>query len=413
MKSLLFLLILDFSGSMYQSVNKEIKYQIVQQNVDALLSAADKGSASQSAFLVFGLNAHEKCSDIAFREMPTQQIPHVVHGFRPAAYSKTPLADSIRRATDITIRRKAKRVVIFSDGADSCGKDPCRQLVRSNAKLAAAHQVMEMTFIGIDLKSAVAQFACFKKSLSNIHIAFSDIENSFQVEQVLRDVVNSDNGKVKKPFGQVEVSGAPAAVQFTALPAGQKEIATWLGAYKQPLKQGSYSITSNFPGTQAVAVRIEQEQEKSIYWADFFKNPRSQFIDQDKGLTFLLTPLDQTKAAHRKVQSMIVSGALLAPETERTTELPFGEWSVEILSPPWLRLNGGKRTIVLAPNETQHVNFFELFSLYWEPVPDPSQRHVVKIGAKERYFIQGEIKNIPMCQGAQVQWLTTLGQFTP
>ena len=127
MNALMYLLILDFSGSMYQKVDNKPKYVILQENVRALnQSLNDEALKSKSGILAFGLHPKNKCDDFVFENIETKNMSKIIDTFRPGAYSMTPLAESIKRGTDMAIKDKLKKVIIFSDGADSCGKDPCK-----------------------------------------------------------------------------------------------------------------------------------------------------------------------------------------------------------------------------------------------------------------------------------------------
>lgn len=403
MNSLLFLLILDFSGSMYQRVREDVKYELLQKNVAALLTAAENENGKSSAgVLAFGLHPKKKCDDLSYQEQPLQKVSQIVNGYRPGSFSKTPLAQSIARGTKITIERKVRRVVIFSDGADSCGQDPCQQLARSNEILKNAGQVMQMTFIGIDLKKDASKFECFRHSLSHIKIQFSDIEDSFQAQEILKDNQSELQTQVQKPFGTLEVRGAPPSVHFSVKGKGGP---TWLGAYKQKIRRGYYVVESGFPQTRAVNVEIREEEGKVIYWSDFFLNPRGGLIDQDKSLTLLLTPQPSTQAAHRKVDPVLVEGHIPVTNEKRTTSLPFGQWTVEIISPPWLKKQAEKKTLTIDPHSNKSFDFFSLFELHWAPVPDPNLRHVFEISEGQRYLVQKGSKMIPLSSSQKANWI--------
>ena len=399
MKSLLFLLILDFSGSMYQRVHQDVKYELLQRNVSALLKAAENEDAqSVAGVLTFGLHPRRKCADLTYEEHPVGRVTELVNGYRPGAFSKTPLAEALARGTRTTLRKQVRRVVIFSDGADSCGKDPCEQLKVSNEQLKKAGRVMEMAFIGIDLKKEAAKFECFKHSLSHIKIQYSEIEDAFQAQEALMAQHYQLKNRVRAPFGTVEVRGAPPSVRFHI----QKH--SWFGSFRYKIRHGHYTVQSDFPGSRAVDVQVGVEEERKIFWEDFFLKPESEIKGPNKTLTVLLTPLGPTVAAHRKTEPVLVRGLL--QEKPWVASLPFGSWSAEVLSPPWIRVAGQKQILNIDPLSSKEVDFFSLFGLQWTPVPEPALRHVISFESKgPRYLLQEGIERIPVAPGQNVIWM--------
>lgn len=441
MKALMFLLILDFSGSMYQKVNDQPKYVILQENVRALNQGlTDETLATQTGILSFGLNPKKKCEDFTYADVATKNISKTVDGYVPGAFSKTPLGESIRRGTDITIENQVKKVVIFSDGADSCGKDPCKELIVANEKLKAAKYTMNIKFIGINLKKNDPKFECFRNNkLSNINIDFSNIGDSFDVQEALQDV-SQDGGislqNVRSPWGIIKVRGAPPTVKFKAeskkahIKNGDR--AQWYGSYPNQLKGSDYFITSNYPGTKKRSVTVDAERETEILWGDFFKDPKSKVIYTRSAFSLMLVPAAGTLEAHRSVGPVLLEG-LLESDAKRDIKIPFGDWQIEPVSPPWFKDMLGKKTFSLKPESSLKVNFSELLDLEWVKNPDPAKQWVISVQPPpektdeeeevlasatknfaptaasepepERYLIQTGVESIPVPRGAKVNWI--------
>jgi hypothetical protein len=408
MTPLLFLFILDFSGSMYQKLNEQMKFLIIQQNVTALMAALpSEQQETESGLLVFGLHPKNKCNDLVYSEVRSKSVVKKVTEFHPGPYSRTPLAEAIKRGTLTTIRRGVKRVVLFSDGADSCGRNPCEELLISNEKLKAVNLIMDLTFVGIDLKSDAPKFECFKKSLSNIKINFSDIQTEFAVQTALQRenevTVTNDIGGT---FGFISVKGAPASVKFSAIRVAPKvKPHHWLGAYRTQIERGTYRLTSDYPHSKKLSVKITENQTQEIYWSDFFRQPKSMLGYELNSLTLLLTPLDQTQAAHRQVVPVIIEGALGPTLNLGQTHLPFGDWAVKILSPPWLKRTASQEIFTLAPETSLRIDVFKMFALKWQQVPDPGSRWIFELSDKQRYYLQGRIGKIPISKTDQVRWI--------
>lgn len=451
--ALMFLLILDFSGSMYQKVNDQVKYMVLRENVRALNQGlSDDALASRSAILSFGLNPKKKCDDFTYTEVQSKDITATVDKYLPGAFSKTPLGESIRRGTDISIENKVKKVVIFSDGADSCDKDPCKELVKANDKLVAANFKMDIKFIGINLKKNDPKFECFRNNkLSNINIDFTNIGDSFDVQNALQDASKDAGGislqNVRSPWGIIRVKGAPATVKFKAVAqkAGIKNEGrdSWYGSYRSQLKGSEYIISTNYPGTKKLSIWIEPEQERELLWGDFFKDEKSKLKYTRSTFSVMLVPAAGTMEAHRSVGPILIEG-LLEADAQRDQKIPFGEWNVVPLSPPWLKDMIGEKMITLKPESSLKVNFVELLDLEWIKNPDPQQQWVISIEEppkKEevddeeppvstvsataaasatqyyvrppdqktegvsRYFIQTGVESVPVPRGSKVNWI--------
>ncbi len=401
---LFFLFILDFSGSMYQQVNSVPKYQLVQQNIQALMNS-NINVASSSGVLTFGLDAKKGCEDLRYQDEPTRGVSQLVRTFRPGNFSKTPLAEAIKRGTDLTIERNVKRVIAFSDGADSCGKDPCQQLIASNEKLRRVNRVMEMTFIGIALKKDSAKFECFKKPMSNFKINFFEIGTSAQAQEILTSIPEAKPLPPKNPFGVLVVKGAPPGVEFSALPAPQdKSPAVWWGAYEHTMRQGTYAIKALYPKTKKVTTTVRSEDFTTLYWADFFSRPKATLKISNSEITVLLSPMEQTKQMHRNVQPILIEGSLIQTVRPQTISLPFGDWQLEILSPPWLK-KLEKQFLSLGPDESKSFDLIKGFGLHFDAVSDLELRYVVETSNSNRFYIQKGVERIPLSSSDILKWV--------
>lgn len=418
MKSLLFLLILDFSGSMYQKMDNEPKYQILQQNVRAFNQGLDdKSLQTNTGVLSFGLDAKKKCDDIIYSEVSTSQISSTVDQYRPGAFSRTPLGESIRRGTDITIQSKVKKVIIFSDGADTCGKDPCKELVKANEKLKKANYIMEMDFFAIGIAKDDPKFKCFRdNTLSNIRINYKNIGDSNDIQNELKK--NEMNvAQVVAPYGLIHVKGAPAKVKFS-VPNLKDKRASWFGSFTNQLKEGEYGIVTDYPGTKKVFATVVREQDKELFWADFFNDPSTRVSYVKSSFSFLLTPTATTKDIHRKVSPIVIEGSI-SDKLPTNVKVPFGEWNVEILSPPWMKEDAGKVTIKVEPNTPVTIKFPELFKVDWILNPNPYERWVISVknpnkevidnkGTSEganRFLLQSGVDYIPIPKGFKIEWI--------
>lgn len=432
MKTLFLLFILDFSGSMYQTINGETKVKILKDNVQALHQSlpTDKRDL-QSGVMVFGLNPKLKCEDIQYNEQITSSIPNYVNKLSPGAFSRTPLAESIKRSTDITIKNKVKQLVIFSDGADTCGRDPCLELVRANDKLKAANYVMNIKFIGLNLRDDDEKFECFRNNkLSNINIDYVNITDAFEVQKILKKGLEDSLETIQKPFGLLSVQGAPSDIKFEAISTqtakklnSKPNQNTWSGAYQYKLVEGTYIVSASHPKSRKVKVYIEAENEKKMYWEDFFARPDVVLKYKKPPISFVLMPSLQTIESHRKKVGTAYIEAQKGNLKEYQIKIPFGEWKLQIVSPAWVNSSseGGSR-IKLSPMEDRQIDFSENLNFKWVTVPDPTKRWVFEVfpmdekklensdskkDKRKRYFLESDEKMIPINQADDINWLET------
>jgi len=439
MKSILFLLLLDYSGSMYQKIDSKTKYEILQNNVQGLLSSAN--NSIESSVLIFGSQPQKRCEDIQSFTLPTSDLANKISRIKPGEFGQTPLSAALAKAVDTTLKTSAKQIIAITDGADSCNRNPCEQLVQSNEKLARFNKKIKLVLIGYDLKSDSAAFDCFKKlKLSHIEIEFLNSQNSFDLQkkllalahEALADLAknlskltradkksskekshkkNKDNADDKKQASlaltQFEISGAPAEVKFSIY-ANNQVAKKWQGPFPILIDEGVYIVKAEMPGTRSVNLKILKGQKQIYHWADFFAEPTTGFIEKNNLLSFAWTPKESTKLIHRQVEGFYTT-TLIENLTPTEKKIPFGEWSLKLISPPWLVGKVEDLTVNLQPaNGAVSSQAYEN-KLNWVQNPDPTRRWVIEIefnGNIERHFIQSGISQVPLLKDMKVTWLS-------
>lgn len=129
--------VVDSSGSMGQNMTKKkTKIYILKKLLSRYLTSQWTFKSS-SGLRVFGSRREKDCTDnyLAIRPGDSKlgHIEGVVKGLEPIG--KTPLADSLQAAyNDIKDYKGPKRIILFTDGEETCGKDPCKVLQRLKAK---------------------------------------------------------------------------------------------------------------------------------------------------------------------------------------------------------------------------------------------------------------------------------------
>ena len=163
------LLIIDLSGSMSQSFENSKKSEIVLQTLRETVQSLPE--SSRLDFLYFGTEPRLKCQDLKYKSFSQlkktrSQIHSLINTLEPGTFGKTPLAKSIGQLPIHVQKKNINRVIILTDGADSCGGDACQALVDADAKLQLqgfSQREIHLNIIGIDLQATdQTTLSCFQ-----------------------------------------------------------------------------------------------------------------------------------------------------------------------------------------------------------------------------------------------------------
>ncbi len=123
-------LILDASGSMKASIGQRTKLYQAKRVLRAFMEQAHEDN------MVLGLRVYgtqpKDCKDsklmLKFGEKGSSAIESAIERIDPKGYGKTPLAYSLQKASEDlrAHKNKPKRIILVTDGAETCGGDPCK-----------------------------------------------------------------------------------------------------------------------------------------------------------------------------------------------------------------------------------------------------------------------------------------------
>jgi len=249
-----FLLILDASGSMRGQIDGENKIVIARRVMKNFVNKL--GGATQIGLVAYGHRREKDCEDIEIitplsalnKAALTQQID----GLNPKGM--TPITGAIRKAFEtVAAAPGATTIVLFSDGLETCGGDPCQ--VVSKAKAAGTNFVMHV--IGFDVgKENVAQLECAAQAGGGLYLS---AENADELAAAFeRAVAPVDPSNAFFSIKAV-ANGALIDAHVNVFPAGaRKEVAhgrTYTAASTNPrllpVMAGEYDIevrAINFKG---------------------------------------------------------------------------------------------------------------------------------------------------------------------
>ncbi|UYL07590.1 VWA domain-containing protein [Bdellovibrio sp. SKB1291214] len=441
------ILMLDYSGSMEQPLDKTPKIQIVQKQVHALLSSVPPQASSEA--IVFGTKPEKECKDVRMMNGKNATLQKQILDMKPGAFGKTPLTHGFRALVSRLQKYPGTRAVVITDGADTCGENPCEFLKQVDSKIKT-EKPYEIFMVGLDLKEDKSQMQCFKDlELKNFKITFADIDSkedllnqlkasqslNKDIETEIKDSMRTGNTGIKifkmkgqnkaggsrssnnkdlkppAPPAHLEITGAPEDARFSI--SGEKHSQTWEGPFTISVPPGEYKIRFEDAnnGTE-ITFKLAQGTLTKIPWAQLMKNAVGAVDMNEMALTLKWTPENSTKEIHGDIKP-IETLARLDNKTVAPPNIPFGKWNIEVISPPWLAKRMKPRSVVIANGTRNKINITELFGdeLKWVDAPQTAGPQVMVIQNKdlqeERHFLPaGQFRHIPMLKDSEANWLS-------
>jgi|GEM_PF-7125544 len=457
------LFILDFSGSMYQKIVDKSKYQVLQTKMTEM-SSTYKGQVP-IAVSSFGQKGNTSCNDVRFDQMNFDQLPRWIKSQKPGAYSKTPLAKAIESVAEATKKHHFQQVVIVTDGADSCGADPCEALQKLAKTLEKQKTPLLMDLVGYDVKLNAKKLECANIKSNALkyrfHIAQNDTDLSKQLVKIDRKIKKQNatniilsgkkseaekflNSQKKqdlpkssqlaqteensndqtddtfdKPINlfspelrlddellsSVRIVNPPNNRLFYAYRKG-KLIKKWNGEFAAVLPPGEYSIRTfdkkNI--TQNLKLTIEPKKNKLISFKLFLKDPTPHLIVKSTLFPIKVSPV---KGNTIRNEDLSIPERI---EGEHVLALGEGEWAIEIYYPWWLK-KPLKKIIRLAAGEKRVLDFRKIHSnsIKWIATPNSSRDLAVllttEFGNEFRVFVPKGSKKTPVLKSWDPHWL--------
>ncbi|WP_421914435.1 vWA domain-containing protein [Mesorhizobium sp.] len=174
------IIILDASGSMWSQIDGKPRQEIARQSLRTVLQSipADR----EIGFMAYGHREKGSCEDIELIVPPRQgsasAITTAADGLR--FLGKTPLTAAVKQAAEALKYKEDKaKVVLITDGIETCGGDPCAL----GKELKASGVDFTADVVGFGLNSDEGrQVACLAENTGGKYIQASD-------EKALRDAL--------------------------------------------------------------------------------------------------------------------------------------------------------------------------------------------------------------------------------
>lgn len=189
--------VVDSSGSMGQLLNKKKTRMYVLKKLLSRYLTSQWTSKTSSGLRLFGSRREKDCNDNYLAIQPGSSklghIDDIVTKLEPVG--KTPIADSLRDAyKDIKDHKGTKRIVLFTDGEETCGKDPCKVVEEIKSKDVNL-QFFVVAFGLKDQTDSLLKLSC----IGSMSMADSEeeLENLFQ--ELDKQLNPNKNLKVQSP----------------------------------------------------------------------------------------------------------------------------------------------------------------------------------------------------------------------
>lgn len=446
MAPLAFIFLLDYSGSMDQLMDKAPKTELVEKQVQSLLSTA--GPQDPSEAIIFGTQPRWACDDIVYWRKSSSQLQKDLHPLKPGAFGKTPLTKGFRLLVDSLKKQPTAKAFVITDGADTCGENPCEYL-KNVDKTLKTPRPYDIYLLGLDLKEDRPQMECFKNlHLNNFEIHFSEISSKNDLltqlqdaqlppDQIQNEIIDSQLTKdtairvfkmknqppVRSPspserkspknelrLATVEIIGAPSEAHFHI--ENDQTQHSWQGPFAVQVPGGQYKIQFvDADNGKEITFRFLPGTLTKIPWAQLMKLTTGQVHLSSPSLTLLWTPDAATEVIHGNLKPIQTTASLDKDKVDTST-LPFGTWSVEIISPPWLVKKIPPKNIVVKVRDKKEIDLKELFKgqVRWVDPQQKTSGQVLVLTSpstqEERHFLPAGQSNIPIPAAASERWLT-------
>lgn len=205
------IVILDASGSMWGQIDGKPKQEIARQSLRSALASVPAGE--KIGFMAYGHRDKTSCDDVELIVPPAAGTANAISTAADNLkfLGKTPLTAAVKQAAEaLNYTEGQTKIVLITDGLESCGGDPCAL----GKELKAAGPDFTVDVVGFGLSSDDGrQVACLAEATGGKYIQAPD-EKALQ--EALTETVASAPAvqetapaEVAKPA--VEPSPEPAA----------------------------------------------------------------------------------------------------------------------------------------------------------------------------------------------------------
>lgn len=256
-------IIVDASGSMLAKFegSEKARWEVAQEALSTLVSSGTIAEQSAVVVRTYGRRRGNDCNDLEVAQTLSrynaEALQAVIGGIKPAVGGMTPLAASLRAASeDLQAAEGSTVVILVTDGLESCNGDPVAEAA-SFVKDTDQRKVHVIGFALGDQEASdkLRQIAEQGKGL------YFDANNSAQLTEALRQTIVLSY-QITTPAGEPVASGtvgtAPVEIQpgeyklkINANPAIEKELV---------VENGGNVVVSLRQGFGGLVAEVEQQE---------------------------------------------------------------------------------------------------------------------------------------------------------
>lgn len=329
-------IIVDASGSMEGKIKDEIKIQTAKKMISIFIKSVENDD-NFVAVRTFGSRSGN-CKDILlkldFYKKDEASLNGIIGTITPKNRAKTPLAASMEAAfKHIKDQKGRKNLVVFTDGKETCGGDPCK----------VAKKLLKEMDVKIYL---IAYGVTNKKELREMHCPVDP------KEQNLKEL-NPDNpqdlaaafAEVRKDVRQTQqgiiIKGPDPTAPATAKNA-KGESFQFISGMGTELPPGSYTVTVSYNtpyvfkdvSIQPKSLRIlTVTGEGSIKFAFMKPQMKVELINTESSKRFPLSPEGEATVPQGKYNVLATTNSGLAYQWPPVVIIPHG--TLKLSNPPW------------------------------------------------------------------------------
>lgn len=253
------LLVIDMSNSMWGQIDGVAKVEIAREALAGLVDTLPDGAPT--GLMAYGHRRTGDCGDVEqvvpITPLDRAALNRAVAAMKPRG--KTPITEALRQAAaSLNANDRPARLVLISDGIETCGGDPCA-LAR---ELAAGGIDFTAHVIGFDIASRAdqAKIACIASATGG---RYFNARNAGELAEALRnstEAVSAEPAGFPVAFSAVEAeTGAPVSgqVDWTVVDAASEQLVATLGGNeaKMDLAPGDYLVSAT-AGERAGGVEV-------------------------------------------------------------------------------------------------------------------------------------------------------------
>lgn len=316
------MIVFDASGSMWGQIEGVTKIELERDAFDKVSGAWGTGEVG---LIAYGHRRKGDCSDIELR-VPLGQSATKIAGdvFKIKPKGKTPLTKAVRQAAEaLKSTENPATVVLFSDGVETCGGDPCA--LAKELERTGVHFTAHVIGFGITDQEKTKQLRCVADATGGTYfdakdaVALADALGKVAVveEPVVPQVEEAQKVELMLRLDLGENTVRPQSVTFLAKGAGQEmpivlgtlnETAQVITGLKAELPIGSWIHEAKSPegqGTLALDVTTKLQEVRvpfKTHDVTFAIVPTGELRQREGGHEFALyTDLPPQEGAEYKV----------------------------------------------------------------------------------------------------------------